>query len=40
MARNHCWWYLNGEGHKFDVWLDLNTDLTDGEKLMMKLQYG
>jgi hypothetical protein len=34
------WWYLNGEKYKFDKWLELNPDLTDGEKVMMKLQYG
>jgi hypothetical protein len=34
------WWYLNGEKYKFDQWLELNPDLTDSEKVMMKLQYG
>jgi hypothetical protein len=34
------WWYLNGEKYKFDQWLELNTELTDSEKVMMKLQYG
>jgi hypothetical protein len=33
-------WYLNGEKYTFDEWLDANTDLTYGEKVMMKLQYG
>jgi hypothetical protein len=34
------WWYMHGQGYSFDNWLELNPDLTDGEKLMMKLQYG
>jgi hypothetical protein len=34
------WWYLNGEKYKFDEWLEINSYLTDGEKVMMKLQYG
>jgi hypothetical protein len=34
------WWYLNGEKYTFDEWLELNPDLTDSEKVMMKLQYG
>jgi hypothetical protein len=33
-------WYLNDHIYSFDDWLDANTDLTDGEKVMMKLQYG
>jgi hypothetical protein len=33
-------WYLNGRVYSFDEWLELNPDLTDGEKVMMKLQYG
>jgi hypothetical protein len=33
-------WYLNDDQHKFDQWLEENTELTDGEKVMMKLQYG
>jgi hypothetical protein len=33
-------WWLNNQVYSFDHWLDANTDLTDGEKVMMKLQYG
>jgi hypothetical protein len=33
-------WYLDHQRYKFDEWLEANTDLTDGEKVMMKLQYG
>jgi hypothetical protein len=33
-------WFLHGEVHLFDQWLDANSDLTDGEKVIMKLQYG
>jgi hypothetical protein len=34
------WWYIHGQGYLFDEWLDLNPELSDDEKLMMKLQYG
>jgi hypothetical protein len=33
-------WWLNNQVYSFDNWLEENTDLTDGEKVMMKLQYG
>jgi hypothetical protein len=33
-------WYLHGINYRFDEWLEANTDLTDGEKVMMKLQHG
>jgi hypothetical protein len=33
-------WWLNGEKYTFDEWLDANTYLTHGEKVIMKLQYG
>jgi hypothetical protein len=33
-------WYLDNQVYTFDNWLEENTDLTDGEKVMMKLQYG
>jgi hypothetical protein len=33
-------WYLNDRSYTFDVWLEVNTELTDSEKVMMKLQYG
>jgi hypothetical protein len=32
-------WYLNDHIYSFDDWLDANTDLTDGEKVMMKLKF-
>jgi hypothetical protein len=34
------WWCLDNCIYTFDEWLELNPDLTDGEKVMMKLQYG
>jgi hypothetical protein len=33
-------WYFNNNAYTFDQWLDANTDLTDGEKVMMKLAHG
>jgi hypothetical protein len=39
-ADGDLWWCLNDRHYSFDVWLKVNTALTDGEKLMMKLQYG
>jgi hypothetical protein len=33
-------WYLDNQVYTFDNWLKLNPDLTYGEKVMMKLQYG
>jgi hypothetical protein len=33
-------WFLNGIHISFDRWLDQNTELTDEEKVMMKLRYG
>jgi hypothetical protein len=33
-------WYLDGSCYTFDDWLDQNTELTDEEKVMMKLKYG
>jgi hypothetical protein len=33
-------WYINDQKYTFDEWLELNPDLTDSEKVMMKLQYG
>jgi hypothetical protein len=33
-------WYLHGSHYTFDGWLHQNNELTDEEKVMMKLQYG
>jgi hypothetical protein len=33
-------WFLNGVRMLFDEWLNKNTYLTAGEKVMMKLKYG
>ena len=33
-------WWLHGSHYTFDEWLDQNHELTDEEKVMMKLQYG
>jgi hypothetical protein len=33
-------WWLHGKRLSFDEWLNENTYLTDGEKVMMKLKYG
>jgi hypothetical protein len=33
-------WWLHGNHYTFDEWLDQNHELTDEEKVMMKLQYG
>jgi hypothetical protein len=40
-SNGHVQWFLDGEVfYTFDHWLEENTYLTDGEKVMMKLQYG
>jgi hypothetical protein len=36
----HKEWFLNGYSYTFDEWLDKNQELTDEEKVMMKLKYG
>jgi hypothetical protein len=33
-------WFLNGRSYEFDEWLNQNPDITDEEKVMMKLKYG
>ena len=33
-------WWLNDKNLTFDKWLDLNDELTDEEKVMLKLKYG
>jgi hypothetical protein len=33
-------WFLNNQEYSFNQWLDANSDLTHGEKVIMKLQYG
>jgi hypothetical protein len=33
-------WWLNGNWLTLDNWLDQTTGLTDGEKVMYKLEYG
>jgi hypothetical protein len=33
-------WYLHGKYLKFDEWLEENTEISDDEKVMLKLQYG
>jgi hypothetical protein len=34
-------WYLNGRRfYTFDEWLEENTEISDGGKVMMKLKYG
>jgi hypothetical protein len=34
------WWFLNNQEYTLNEWLEVNPDLTDSEKVMMKLQYG
>jgi hypothetical protein len=36
----HVQWFLNRQGYTFDTWLEMNTDLTHEQKVIMKLQYG
>jgi hypothetical protein len=33
-------WYLNGALKTLDEWLEQNTEISDGEKVMLKLKYG
>jgi hypothetical protein len=33
-------WYLDNNKLTLNEWLDKNPDMTDDEKVMMKLQYG
>jgi hypothetical protein len=37
--RNNTWW-LNDRVFSFDAWLEANTELTDEQQVMLKLQYG
>jgi hypothetical protein len=39
-ADGGCGWYLNGEYYELDDWLIANTEISDEEKVMLKLQYG
>jgi hypothetical protein len=39
-ADGRKFWYLDNQEYTLDQWLEVNPDLTDGEKVMMKLQYG
>jgi hypothetical protein len=39
-ANGRADWYLYGTYYHFNVWLDVNSDITDGEKIMIKLRYG
>jgi hypothetical protein len=39
-ASGVIWWYLRHKEYSFDEWLEVNTDLTHEQKVMMKLQYG
>jgi hypothetical protein len=33
-------WYLDDNNYTFDEWLEINSDLTHEEKVMMKLTHG
>jgi hypothetical protein len=33
-------WYLNDRRYKFDDWLEVNTLISEEEKVMLKLTYG
>jgi hypothetical protein len=33
-------WYLNGTYYELDDWLIANTEISEEEKVMLKLQYG
>jgi hypothetical protein len=33
-------WYLNGTYYELDDWLIANTEISEEDKVMMKLQYG
>lgn len=33
-------WYLNGRYYEFNHWLIVNTELSEEDKVMLKLQYG
>jgi hypothetical protein len=39
-ANGAVYWYLNDIHMSFDQWLDKNQELTDEEKVMLKLRYG
>jgi hypothetical protein len=40
LADGSARWWLNSVELTFDDWLDNNLELTDEEKVMMKLKYG
>jgi hypothetical protein len=33
-------WWLHDQSYTFDQWLEVNSDLTYSEKVMMKLKHG
>jgi hypothetical protein len=39
-ADGFTYWWLHDKSLSLDEYLDQNTELTDEEKVMMKLQYG
>jgi hypothetical protein len=39
-ATGHKEWCLHGRYYTFDRWLDRNTEISDEEKVMLKLKYG
>ena len=33
-------WYFNGAWHTFEDWLKANNEITDEQRVMLKLEYG
>ena len=33
-------WYFRGEWYNFEEWLDINSEITDSQKVFLKLKYG
>ena len=33
-------WYLNGKRYSFNKWLEANNEITDSQKVLLKLRYG
>jgi hypothetical protein len=39
-ANGSKFWYFDNQPYSFDEWLEVNSDLTHEQKVIMKLQYG
>jgi hypothetical protein len=38
-ASGDKWWYLNHQYYSFDRWLEANTEISDQQRVMFKLEW-